>query len=119
MAFSSVEWAHPEIEFGFADGPEPGSRIGPAGMVDTWRNWLSAFGGLRTSAYEDHLLDDGRVFVLARFEGHAKTSGLDIGQVPRKQAALFQIRDGKVTRLTLYYDRDRALADLGLAPEGE
>jgi hypothetical protein len=34
--------------------------------------------------------------------------------VSAKGAALFCIRGGKVTRLVLYFDRDRALTDLGL-----
>jgi hypothetical protein len=34
-------------------------------------------------------------------------------------ARLFHIRDGNVTRLLVYFDRERALADLGLDPEDD
>ena len=39
---------------------------------------------------------------------------MEIRQVSPKGADLFHIRDGKVVRLVIHFDRDRALADLGL-----
>ena len=54
--------------------------------------------------------------VVYRRSGRGKTSGMEITELARG-AALFHIRDGKVTRIVAYFDSDRALADLGLAPE--
>jgi ketosteroid isomerase-like protein len=39
---------------------------------------------------------------------------LDLARMQAKIAAVFHVRDGKVMKLTVYFDRDRALADLGL-----
>jgi ketosteroid isomerase-like protein len=115
--YSSAEWAHPEIEFVFADGPSPGSWTGVGGMTAANRDFLSAWEGLRQEPEEYSELDDERVLVLHRFNARGKRSGLELGQMRAEGAAMFQIRSGKVTRLVHYYDRERALADLGLAPE--
>jgi ketosteroid isomerase-like protein len=113
--YSSAEWADPEIEFVFADGPEPGSWTGVAGMAEGFRGWLKAWEDYRVVADELRELDGERVFVLTHNSGRGKTSGLEIGQMrTRGQANLVHVRGGKVTKFVLYWDRDRAFADLGL-----
>jgi hypothetical protein len=52
--------------------------------------------------------------VLIQFGGRAKTSGLELGQIAGRNASLLHIEYGTVRRLTLYRDRDRAFADLGI-----
>ena len=115
--YSSAEWAHPEIEFVEADGPTPGSWRGLAGMAETYRGFLRAWDEVRTDAEEYRDVDREHVLVFTRSSGRGKTSGLELGPISATTAVLFQFRGGKVTRLVLYWDRDRALADLGLAPE--
>jgi ketosteroid isomerase-like protein len=112
--FSATDWAHPEIEWAFADGPEPGTWKGRGGMAKAHREWLGAWENLRIVVEEYRELDDERVLVLAHLTGRGKTSGLEIGQVQEKGADLFHVRGGKVARLVLYFNRERALADLGL-----
>lgn len=117
--FSSAEWAHPDVEFEHADGPSPGRWTGRTGLAQGTRAWIGAWREIRFHAEEYRELDDERVLVLVRFSGRGRTSGLDLDQMQATGANVFHVREGKVTRLVLYLDRDRALADLGLSPEGD
>jgi ketosteroid isomerase-like protein len=113
--YASAEWAHPEIEYSFIDGPSPGTWTGLAEMANALRDILSAWQGLRLEADEYRDLDRGRVLVLFHFSsGRGKVSGLEVEQMRTQGAYLFNLRDGRVTKLVGYWDRDRALADLGL-----
>ena len=112
--FSSVGWAHQEIEFTFADGPTPGTWTGVAAMNDAWRETLTAFDGLDVKVEQYVPLDCERVLVLMHNTGRGKASGFDLGQLENRGANLFHVRDGKVTRLVLYFDRERALDAVGL-----
>jgi ketosteroid isomerase-like protein len=115
--YASAEWADAEIEFVIADGPSPGKRTGLAGLASGVRGLLSAWEEFQYEVEEYRELDDERVLVLTQGSGRGKTSGLELGQMRSKGAHLFHIRGGKVTRQVFYFDRERTLADLGIAPE--
>jgi ketosteroid isomerase-like protein len=112
--FRSGEWADAQIEFVFADGPTPGRWHGLDGMAAGFREFLSAWTDFRQEALEYRELDPEHVVVFTHASGRGKTSGLDLRGTWSKAIALFRIRDGKVIRIALYGDRDRALADLGV-----
>jgi hypothetical protein len=115
--FSSTEWADREIEYVIADGPSPGSWHGLAGMAEGWRGFLSAWKRYRAVADEYLELDDERVAVLLHdVSGRGRTSGLELRDVQGKRVNLFHLRGGKVTRLVIYFEGERALAELGIAP---
>ena len=111
--FSSADFAarqaFPEIEK---------RATGLGGMAEAWHDWLSVWEefGNHADAYRE--LDDERVLVLTRRSGRGKISGLEIGEMRTHGAQLFHVRNGMVTKYVFYFDRDRALADLGLGPEG-
>jgi ketosteroid isomerase-like protein len=117
--WSAVEWAHPEIEFVVADGPSPGAWRGVAGMVKGYRQVMNAWEGYSARAEGYLSLDDERVLVLQRLSGRGKASGLELAQMQPNAAGIFHVRNGKVIRVVLYYDRERAFVDLGLAPEAD
>ena len=115
--FGSAVWAHPEIEFIFAGGPEPLSSTGLAAMVDGFRDFLTAWEDFRVEAEDYRELDGERVLVVVQISARGRTSGLEIAQMRTKGANLFHVRGGKVTRLVLDWDLEDALTDLGLAAD--
>ena len=117
--FSSAEWADPKIEYMIVGGPDPISRTGMDGMAEGFRDWVSAWEDLHIAADEYRELDSGRVLVLLRYIGRGKTSGVDLGGMEATGAGAFHVHGDQVTSLAMYWDRDRALADLGLPPEGD
>jgi ketosteroid isomerase-like protein len=112
--FGSAAWADPGIEYVIADGPSPGNWTGLARMAESFRGRLIGWKEFRIEADEYRELDDERVFVLTRSTARGKAGRLVVGQMRVQGAAVFHVRDGKVTRFVTYWDRERALADLGL-----
>jgi ketosteroid isomerase-like protein len=109
--FSRNDWADPDIEYVIMDGPDPGSVRGLVAMARRAGEELSPAHNTRLAATDIRELDDERVLVLIKGSGHGKSSGIEIDY---EQMQVFDICDGKVIRLTVYYEPHRALADLGL-----
>ena len=110
--FDGVDWADPQLEIVAVEGPDPGTFVGHQAARHAWRGFLSAWEHYRVAGEDFRELDNGRVLVLDHRSGRGKTSGLEVERV--RGTVLFHIRDGKVTRMLAWWDRDRALADLGL-----
>src|SRR5439155_17027907 len=96
--FSSSAWAHPEIEYVWADGPAPGSSRGLAGMAEAARGIFDAWEDYRVEAVEYRELDNDRVLVFTRVSGRGKASGLELEQTRTTGATVFHVHDGKVTK---------------------
>jgi ketosteroid isomerase-like protein len=114
--FSKSDWADPDIEFVLADGPEPGQWRGVAAMARAWSERLSPFDDYRTTGRDYRMLDGERILVFVAHTGRGKSSGLEVADLGDlgQPAALFHVRDGRVTRLVVYTSRERAFSDLGL-----
>jgi ketosteroid isomerase-like protein len=112
--FRSADWAHPEIELVTVGGPEPGTWKGLAGVAEFTRDFLAAWSDIHLVADEYREVDEERVVVLLHYSGSGTTSGLDLTEVGSAHANIFHIWDGKVTKYVVYWEYERAFADLGL-----
>jgi ketosteroid isomerase-like protein len=110
--FSRPESAHPDMELVIADGPSPGAWSGLPAAAKVFQDFLSTWENPRAVAEQYRELDTEHVLVLERYSGRGKTSGAEFQRATG--AGLYRIRDGRITRVVIYWDRDRALAGLGL-----
>ena len=84
-------------------------------MKASVRAFMSAWQDYGIEAQHYRELDDERVLVLVQLSGRGRTSGLEIRQTQAQGAEVWRGRGGKVVRLVLYWHRDQALGELGLA----
>src|SRR5690349_20567333 len=86
--FSSMAWAHPDIEYVVVDFVEPISRVGPDATAQAIQGINEELVDPRIECDEIRSLDDGRVLVLNHLAGRGKASGIDVGQMRRTGAAI-------------------------------
>jgi ketosteroid isomerase-like protein len=108
--FSRADWARTDIEFIRKVELDRERAEGIAGMAQMSRRYLAGWEEFRTGKVDEYrVLGHSRVLVSGRMSGREKASE---AEVEREFANLFELREGRVARLTVY--PDRALADLGL-----
>jgi hypothetical protein len=83
-------------------------------MARVWKGFLAAYEDFSARVEEYREIDARRILVLLQFSGRGRASGLEIGSMSIRNASVYDIDGGLVSRLALYWDRDRAFADLGL-----
>ena len=82
---------------------------GPQGVATTIGSWTAAFDEWRDEIDELRELGD-RVYAAATQYGRGKDTGIE---VETRYGIVYEVRDGKITRMTLYSERDDALRAAG------
>jgi hypothetical protein len=83
-------------------------------MTEAVTEYAHPWEGYRVQVDHYRALDDERVLVLLRQHGRGKASGMDLTAMHTEAANVLHIRDSKVTKLVVYWERSRAIADLEL-----
>lgn len=114
---------HPDLETVAVPGQVPLSGAGAAdpsqptyrgleGFAAAFRDWLSAWEIWAVTPTDFVEVDESRVLVLMDVRARSKTHQVEM---PIEGANLITIRDGKLARLELFFDRDQALEASGLS----
>ncbi len=109
--FTSPEMFTRDAEFVVA-GPEPRSYFGKDGVREGWFDFLSAWENFRTEAEE--IIEGpnpGVYVVLVRLTARGRESSVPIDA---EAANTVVMRDGKIARFEMFWDRGDALEAAGL-----
>jgi len=84
---------------------------GPGAMRDDWERWTSAFEELKVTFEE--IIDAGdQVVVVAHHQGRGRGSGVE---VDARFYEIYTLREGKVSRVDEYTEREDAFEAAGLS----
>lgn len=98
----------PDVEVhSVAEVGEEGTYHGPEGYLEWTRIWLEAWDDFRVEVDEVEEIGEEDILVHATQRGRGRDSGLEVAQ---QGVYLFTVRDGLLTRLHLYPDRESAVA---------
>jgi SnoaL-like domain len=100
-------------------GPISGVDHGPRGLIakgidgflDFWREWISAWESWELGHHEFIDVDENRVLVSHQVHARSKTDGVE---VTIEAANLMTLRDGKLARMQLFFNRENAFEAAGL-----
>jgi hypothetical protein len=89
-------------------------------MSEGWGRFLRAWENLRAVPDLFREIDERRVLVTMHNTGRGRTSGMEVGELSQRSVNLFELENGKVTRLIAYWDAEEAFRALGIEdPEAE
>jgi len=112
----ALDGLHPEIEWHtyIVPGPGGGTYHGHDGVRELWADARRIFGEFKN--VPERVFDAGeRVVAFVRVEGVGRESG---APVEARIAHLYSFRDGKVSCVESFEDRDEALRRAGIDPAG-
>jgi ketosteroid isomerase-like protein len=94
-----------------AENPSRPIFHGVEGFVSSFRDWLSAWESWVVTATDFIDVDESRVLVMLDVRARSKTHQVEM---PIEGANLLTIKDGRLARLELFFDRAQALEAAGL-----
>ena len=91
-------------------GPDGAEYHGTHQLAAAWRDFLSAWDDFHIETDEVVAGDTGRYALLIRLKARGKGSGI---ATDAEVANVVHVRDGRIARLEMFWDRDAALRAAG------